>query len=138
MYQPSSAVKKRAPRERSRSSGERTRRNRAASIGTRVSATSSEQARANTTTRASAWNRAPLVVRVNTTGRKMTQVVSVEAMIAPATSRAPTFAASSAGRSCSSRFRTMLSSTTMALSTISPTPRASPPKVIWLSVRPAK
>ncbi len=40
----------------------------------------------------------PLVVRAKTTGRKMTQVVSVEATIAPATSRAPTRAASSAGR----------------------------------------
>ena len=85
-----------------------------------------------------AWNRAPLVVRVKTTGRKTTQVVRVEATMAPATSVVPARAASILEAPSSSRLRTMLSRTTMALSTIIPTPRARPPKVIWLSVIPPK
>jgi hypothetical protein len=102
-----------------------------------VSATNSEQASANTTTSASVWNSCPLVVRMNTTGRKMTQVVSVDAMTAPVTSRVPTLAASTRERpSC--LCRAMFSSTTMALSTMSPMPRARPPKVIWFSVSPEK
>ncbi len=75
---------------------------------------------------------------MKTTGRKITQVVSVEATMAPATSRVPTRAASAMGRPSCSRCRTMFSSTTMALSTISPIPSASPPNVIWFSVSPAK
>ena len=78
------------------------------------------------------------MVLVKTTGRKTTQVVSVEATIAPATSPVPARAASIIEAPSSSRFRTMLSRTTMALSTIIPIPSARPPKVIWLSVMPPK
>ena len=56
----------------------------------------------------------------------------------PATSEAPTAAASSGLQPFSSRLRTMFSRTTMALSTIMPTPSARPPKVIWFRVRPPK
>lgn len=55
---------------------------------------SSEHPSAKTTTSDSAWNSCPLVVRMKTTGRKITQVVSVAATTAPATSRVPTRAAS--------------------------------------------
>ena len=70
---------------------------RAASTGTIVKPTTSEQAWQNTTTRASDWNSEPLVDCMNTRGRNTTQVVRVEASIAPATSEAPTDAASSGG-----------------------------------------
>ena len=121
-----------------RGAGTPLRSMRAASTGTTVKPTSSEQAWQKTTTRASDWNSAPLVDCMNTSGRNTTQVVRVEATMAPPTSAAPTAAASSGAAPPSSRLRTMLSSTTMALSTIMPTPSASPPKVIWLRVRPAE
>jgi len=68
----------------------------------------------------------------------MTEVVRVEAMMAPATSRVPMEAASFSDRPFSSRCRIMFSKTTIALSTIRPTPRASPPNVIWFNVRSLK
>ena len=111
---------------------------RAASTGTTVKPTTSEQAWQKITTSASDLNSAPLTDCMNTSGMNTTQVVSVDASIAPATSDAPTAAASSGVQPVSSRLRTMFSSTTMALSTIIPTPSASPPKVIWFRVRPPK
>ena len=78
VYQPSRRWTNPPARDRLPS---RRRRRREAATGTRVRATRSEQARAKTTTRARAWKSAPVVVRAKTTGRKMTQVVSVEATI---------------------------------------------------------
>ncbi len=62
-----------------------------------------------------------------TMGAKTATVVRVEAVIAPATSPTPRIAAFT-GLSPSSRQREMDSSTTMALSTNMPTPRARPPR----------
>ena len=74
---------------------------------------------------------------MNNTGMKITIVVRVEATIAPLTWRVPVRALSSSLRPFSRR-RTIFSSTTMALSTISPIPRANPPKLIWLRVKSLK
>ena len=63
---------------------------------------------------------------------------AVLAMIAVPTSRAPSTEASSGVSLFSLRRRKMFSSTTMELSTIMPTPRARPPRVIRLSVKPPK
>jgi hypothetical protein len=104
-------------------------RKRLASIGTSVSAISNEHSSANTTTSASSWNKVAVVERMNITGRKITQVVSVEAMMAPVTCRAPRSALAS-GAMPFWRCRTMFSSTTIELSTIMPTPSAMPPNVI--------
>ena len=58
-------------------------------------------------------------------------------MIAPATSDVP-FIAASLGESPLSRFLYMFSITTMALSMSIPAPKARPPKVMMLMVRPLK
>ncbi len=75
---------------------------------------------------------------MNTTGKKITQVVRVDATIAPATCLVPISALGFRSSPSSSRRRMIFSSTTMALSTINPTPRAKPPKLIWFSVRSLK
>jgi hypothetical protein len=70
-------------------------------------------------------------------GTKTAMCVSVEARIADHTSSAPSIAA--VNRSFPmSMCRWVFSSTTIAASTIMPMPSASPPKVMVLSVKPAK
>ena len=107
------------------------------SMGTSVSATNREQSRANTTTRASSLNNMPEMVCMKTTGRKIIEVVRVEAMIAPVTCLVPIRALSLRDFPFS-LILTMFSSTTMELSTIIPIPSASPPKVIRLRVMLSK
>ena len=75
--------------------------------------------------------------RTKIRGRKTTRVVSVLAMTAATTSRLP-FTAADSESWPASRSRLMFSSTTMALSTSIPTPRANPPRVIKLRVNPPK
>ena len=71
-----------------------------------------------------------------TIGKNTATVVSVEATTAPPTSRVPRIAAARAS-SPSSRHRTIDSSTTIALSTSMPIPRASPPSDITFSETPS-
>ena len=99
-----------------------------------VSATASEQASAKATTTASVWNSWPASSRANSMGMKIASVVSVLAMIAPATSSVPATAEASRSSPNSLRRRWMFSSTTIAESTIMPTPSASPPRVIRFRV----
>ena len=68
-----------------------------------------------------------------TMGKNTATVVSVAAMTAVATSLVPRRAAFSTSRPCSF-LRTMFSSTTMLLSTSSPTASAMPPSDMMLSV----
>ena len=75
-------------------------------------------------TYASSLKRMPETPRTKIRGRKITSVVMVLAMMAGPTSRAPSTDASSGA--------------SMELSTIMPTPRASPPRVIRLRVNPPK
>ena len=70
-------------------------------------------------------------------GAKTATVVSVEPLMAPATSRAPSRAASSS-ESPFSRRCVIASSTTIELSTSIPMPRARPPSDIRFSVTPPK
>ncbi len=70
-------------------------------------------------------------------GRKTAQVVNVLAAIAPATVLVPSATASMRSFAPDMR-RRMLSTTTMALSTSMPAPRASPPSVITLRLCPPK
>ncbi len=72
-----------------------------------------------------------------TTGKKTASVVSVEALIAVATSDAP-FTAASLGGVPPWTCRTMFSRTTIELSTSIPIPSASPLRVIRLRVSPPK
>ena len=76
--------------------------------------------------------------RTKINGKKMTEVVMVLAMMAGPTSRAPSTDACSGASPFSLRRRKIFSSTTMELSTIIPTPKASPPSVIRLIVNPPK
>ena len=70
-------------------------------------------------------------------GRKTATCVRVDATMAPLTSSAPSTLA--VVRSLPpSMCRNVFSSTTIEASTIMPTPRASPPKVSVLRVKPAK
>ena len=87
-------------------------------------------------TSASSLKSRPETPRTKTSGTKMTRVVMVLATIAPATSPVPRTAASSGASPSSVRRRKTFSSTTTELSTIIPTPRASPPSVIRLRVSP--
>ena len=103
------------------------------STGISVKATASEANSAKATTTASCLYMTPETPSMKTIGRKTAMVVSVEAVIAVATSWVPSTAEVSAS-SPSSRFLKMFSSTTTALSTSMPTPRARPPKVMMLSV----
>ena len=71
---------------------------------------------------------------IKTSGKKTTIVVSVLAMMAFVTSSVPLTAACS-NKSPDSRIRKTFSSTTIALSTSIPIPRANPPSVMILRVR---
>ncbi len=108
------------------------------SIGTNVSATNSEQSSEKVTTYASCLNMTPTMPRMKIIGKKTTTVVSVPAMMAAVTSSAPSTAACIPSNPFSSRKRVIFSSTTMALSTIMPTPSANPPSVMMFSVKPLK
>jgi len=96
-------------------------------------ATKSEQASEKVTTLENCLNITPAIPSMNRSGRNTASVVSVLAVMATATSEVPLTAASEAAMPWS-RSRVMFSSTTIELSTSMPTPRASPPSVIKLSV----
>ena len=102
-------------------------------MGMNVSATASEASRAKVTVRAWSVKIWPATPSMNTMGKNTAMVVRVEAVTAMPTSDAPR-RADSTMESPSSRHRNMLSSTTMALSTSMPMPRASPPSDMMLSV----
>jgi len=82
--------------------------------------------------------RIPETPRTKMTGRKITSVVMVLAMMAGPTSRVPSTAADDGESPASVRRRKMFSRTTMELSTIMPTPSARPPRVIRFRVNPPK
>ncbi len=106
-------------------------------MGNRLKATKREATRAKVTVRAIGRNSCDAIPCTNTMGKNTAMVVMVEAAMAPVTSLVPVLAASTIPiPSC--RCRKMFSSTTMELSTIIPTPRAKPPRVMIFSVRPPK
>ena len=104
----------------------------AESIGTSVSATSSESSNEKVTVSAWSRNSWPAMPEMNTIGKNTATEVRVAAVTAIATSDVPWRAASAAGMPCSRR-RTMASSTTTALSTSMPTAKAMPPSDMMLS-----
>ena len=106
----------------------------AASIGTSVSATTSENASANVTVSDWSLKSWPATPVMNTIGKNTATDVSVAAVTAMATSAVPRRAASCRSSPCSWR-RTMLSSTTTALSTSMPTASAMPPSDMMFSER---
>ncbi len=108
-----------------------------ANIGTTVRATMSEASRLNATVSENCVNICPMIPSMNSTGRKTAIVVSVDAVIAPATSFAPSYAASF-GVFPRPRWRLMFSITTMLLSTSMPTPSARPPIVSRFNVKSEK
>ena len=84
------------------------------------------------------WRKTMLETPVrNSSGMNTATWVSVDARIAAQTSSLPSIAARSRDLPIS-RCLCVFSSTTMAASTIMPTPSASPPKVIVFSVYPPK
>ena len=105
---------------------------RAAIMGISVSDTASEAMRENDTVTAMSRNSCEAMPSRKTTGTNTAMVVSVEAMTARPTSEAPSLDASTADRPASRRLK-MASSTTMALSTSMPTPRARPPSDMMFS-----
>lgn len=107
------------------------------SSGTKVSAEISEAVSAKTMVKPTSLKSCPDMPCMSAMGRKTTTVVRVEAVTALATIPAPSSAASLKVR-CSSRFLKQLSSTTIALSTIMPTPMVSPPRESMLKVMPEK
>ncbi len=109
----------------------------AASMGTSVSATASEAMTANEIVTSSSRNTSVASPVISRNGATAARLVRVPAVIADITSSAPSCAAMSADWPSFSRWREMFSSITMALSSNSPTPSASPPRLITFSVRPA-
>ena len=99
--------------------------------GISMIATTSEAPREAVTVKAMPSIRRAARPWTKSTGRKTTQVVSVEAAIAPATSPVP-LAAVSAAEAPGRWRRWMLSTTTIALSTSMPAPSASPARVMML------
>ena len=106
----------------------------AASIGTSVIATASENRSEKLTVSAWSRNSWPAMPVMNTIGKNTATDVSVAAVMAVPTSLVPRVAASTRERP-SSRWRTMFSSTTTALSTSMPTASAMPPSDMMLSDR---
>jgi hypothetical protein len=106
----------------------------AASIGTSVMATTSENTSAKLTVSAWSRNSWPAMPVMNTIGKNTATEVSVAAVIAVPTSLVPRRAASTRDLPAS-RWRTMFSSTTTALSTSMPTASAMPPSDMMLSDR---
>ncbi len=82
-------------------------------------------------------NNCLVIPSVNTMGKNTQTVVKVEAMIAPATSFAPSMEASRI-LFPSLRIRYIFSITTIELSTSIPTPRAKPEREMMFSVIPLK
>ena len=107
----------------------------AETIGMSVSDTTSDAMSENETV--SAWSRksCAAIPSTKTTGTKTATVVSVEATTARPTSEAPR-AAATAPDSPRSRRLKIASSTTIESSTSMPTPSASPPRDMTLSVVP--
>ena len=106
----------------------------AASIGTSVIATTSENSSEKLTVSAWSRNSWPAMPVMNTIGKNTATDVSVAAVIAVPTSLVPSVAASRRERP-SSRWRTTFSSTTTALSTSMPTASAMPPSDMMFSDR---
>ncbi len=110
---------------------------RALSIGTTVSATTSEARRLIVTVTAWSLKSWPAIPSTNTIGRKTATVVSVEADIAAAISFVPSTTA--LARDPPPCFlRKIASRTTIELSTIIPIPRVSPPSDMRLSEIPIR
>ncbi len=107
-----------------------------ASIGISVIATTSEISIANVTVSAWSRNNWPATPCTNTSGKNTATVVSVDAITAIETSRAPFIAASTMLMPCS-RMRAMFSSTTIESSTTMPVASARPPSDITLRLTPA-
>ncbi len=99
-----------------------------------MSATTSENDSANVTVSDWSRNSCPATPVMNTIGKNTATEVSVAAVTAIATSAVPLRAASRRSMPCSC-LRTMLSSTTTALSTSMPTASAMPPSDMMLSER---
>ena len=105
-------------------------------IGTKKRAKASDASSDNTTAAPRSEKSWPAMPSMKTIGKNTATVVSVEATTAPPTSRVPRTAASRTP-SPSSRHRTMDSSTTIALSTSIPMPRASPPSDMMFTLTPS-
>ena len=103
--------------------------------GTRVSATSSEATMAAEMVAISSLNKRPTRPPMKRNGSTAARLVVVDATMALLTSAAESTAAFS-GALPSRWFRYTFSSMTMVLSTSSPTPSASPPRVMMLMVSP--
>ncbi len=104
----------------------------AASMGMRVMATASEVSKAQLTVKARSLNSWPATPRTKIRGTNTHTVVKVDAVMACPTSIVPCNAARHRSMPAA-RWRSILSSTTMALSTSIPMPRAKPPSDKMLS-----
>ena len=112
-------------------------RNQRPRAGIRNTATPSDAISETTTVKAMPSIRRAAKPCTKSTGRKTTQVVKVLATMAPATWPVP-LAAAVTGSSPRPTRRYMDSTTTMALSTSIPAPRARPPRVTMLMLWSAK
>jgi hypothetical protein len=106
-------------------------------MGTIVKATKSDAIRANATVKPRGFVNSPASPWAKISGTNTITLVKVEAVIAMETSVAP-FMAAVFLSSPISRCLKIFSSTTTELSTIMPTPRARPLKVIRFRVYPPK
>ena len=111
------------------------RRPTALAMGIRVSATARLTSSEKVTVSAGSTKSCPAMPLTNTTGMNTHSVVRVAATTAPPTS-APPARAAVARSAAALRWRSMLSSTTMELSTSMPMPSASPPSDMMLSDTP--
>ena len=103
------------------------------SIGTRVSATTEENATAAARVMPNSPKITPMRPGARATGRNTDTSTTVVAITAKPIWRLPSMAASSGGLPCS-RWRTMFSSTTMASSTTRPMARTAASRVSVLMV----
>ena len=108
------------------------------STGTSVTATNSDMPSENITTTASCLNITLEIPVRNSSGTNTETCVRMDATIADHTSSEPSIAACRRSFPSCSMWRNEFSRTTIDASTIMPTPSANPPKVIVLSVNPAK
>jgi hypothetical protein len=96
----------------------------------------SEAAMANAIVRISSRKMSAAIPLTSRNGSTAARFVSVAAVTADETSRAPSAAAASGVFPSASRCRKMFSSMTIELSSSSPTPSARPPRLMMFSVRP--
>jgi hypothetical protein len=108
------------------------------STGTSVTATNSDMPSENMTTMASCLNITLEMPVRNSSGTNTEMWVRMDARMADQTSSLPSIAAWRRSLPNCSMCRNEFSRTTIEASTIMPTPRARPPKVIVFSVKPEK